>query len=181
MKTRNLFWQLPLLLLLLMPFWREPVAGFLAVEQRAVVDSARQKSSFVMDGVRLSQTKKGREEMRLSARRLRSNDDQTVLYLEETETDLFDKAGEVIHLKGGSAVYEVNREILTVLDDVVLITGKMVMTTTVMRYLVRFGRVKSAAPVELLGDGMNITGTSFMYDLNGGVLRVGSRVRCRFW
>jgi len=59
---------------------------------------------------------------------------------------------------------------------VVIKTRDLEVKTPVMRYLTKFETVKSAADVEITGQGFAISGTSFMYNLTSGNLRIGKRV-----
>ena len=182
-RSRNLFWQIPILVIISAPLWWGAAAGFLTIEtlQHAQGSASQPKSSFSMLQVKLSQAENGKEEIRLDASRLYSENDQEILFLEEPETQLVGDPKNPVSIKGGSAVYETNKQIITLLEDVELLSSDTLVTTSVLRYMTKYKKVKSAADVELNSDGMRITGTSFFYDLVNGDFRVGKRVMCNLW
>ncbi len=181
MKRRNLLWQIPLLIFVTLPLWRPYAVDFLKVRLPEAAKSSRMsKTSFDMRGVLLVQSSGGRDNLWLRTPRVYSRDNQRFIYLAKTEARL--GAGKPVLVSSGSAVYDRVENILTMLDGVVVKTPQHeTLRTSVMRYLTRFDKVKSAAPMEFNGQGLRIAGTSFMYDLRRGDLRVGSRVSCKLW
>lgn len=184
MKSRNLLWQIPILFAVLSPLWWGGVADFLTLERQTATTTQENPpdSSFTMLGVILAQAKGGKEDIRLHAERMYSEEDQSVIFLRQTKTALLGKNDSVVNVTGGEAIYDTKQQILTLLEDVTIVTDdNTVVNTPVMRYLSKYKKLKSAAEVELLSEGMSITGTSFMYDLLTGNLRVGRRVHCKMW
>ncbi|HFQ80353.1 MAG TPA: LPS export ABC transporter periplasmic protein LptC [Desulfobacterales bacterium] len=181
MKRRNLLWQIPLLIFIALPLWRPYAADFLKVRlPKAAKNSRLSKTSFDMRGVLLVQSSGGQDNLWLRTSRLYSRENQRLIYLAKTEARL--GTGKPVLVTSGSAVYDRLEGILTLMDNVVVKTPRHeTLRTPVMRYLARFEKVKSAAPVEFDSQGLRIAGTSFMYDLRSGDFRVGSRVRCRLW
>lgn len=180
--SRNLLWQLPLLVIVFTPFWWGLAAKFLTIETQQNQGKAVQaKSSFSMTQVKLSQAENGKEQIRLDASRLYSEDDQETLFLEKPVTRLVGDPENPVSIKGGSAMYETKKQIITLLEDVELLSSDTLVTTSVLRYFTKYKKVKSAAEVELNSDGMRITGTTFFYDLVNGDFRVGKRVVCNLW
>lgn len=128
----------------------------------------------MMEDVAFFQAKQGVADFQLKAKRLHGAGEDTGYDLEEAEAERL--GPRPAHITGGNAHYDPEREILTMLDDVVVRTADLEVKTPAMRYLARFETVKSAADVEMKGKGFNITGTTFMYNLANGNLRVGKRV-----
>ena len=182
-RSRNMLWQLPLFVVVLYPLWWGAAADFLTIEaiKQDQSSAVRTRSSFAMQQVKISQAELGKEEIRLDASRLYSEDDQDVLFLEEPVTQLVGNKDKPVTIKGRHAVYETKKQILTLLEDVEMISSDTLVTTSVLRYMSKYKKVKSAADVELNNDGMRVTGTSFYYDLVNGDLRVGKRVVCNLW
>ena len=178
-----MLWQLPLLIAVLFPLWWGAAAKFLTIEapKSRQSSAAQVSSSFSMKHVKLSQAENGKEEIRLDALLLYSKDDQDVLFLEEPVTQLVGNKDKPVTIKGRSAVYDTKKQIITLLEDVELFSSDTLVTTSVLRYMTKYKKVKSAADVELDSDGMRITGTSFFYDLVDGNFRVGKRVVCNLW
>lgn len=175
MNERRLFWQLPIIFLLTSPLWHGAATNFLTIEQQSsMTDPVHQDSNFMMEEVVFLQAKQGIDELLLRAKRLHGAGEDNGFDLEEADaTRLGTKPA---HITGGNAHYDPNREILTVLDDVVLKTSDLEVKTPAMRYLAQYETVKSAAEVEMKGQGFTITGTTFMYNLASGNLRIGKRV-----
>lgn len=161
-------------MLLTAPVWHNAASQFLALEQRTVQGPVHQDSSFMMEDVVFFQIKQGADDLLLRAKRLLGVGENKGFTLEGA--DAVRLGPKPAHITAGSAYYQPNQEILTMLDEVVVETAKIVVKTPAMRYLAKFETIKSAADVELVGQGFNITGTSFMYNLNSGDLRVGKRV-----
>nr|MBF0222272.1 LPS export ABC transporter periplasmic protein LptC [Desulfobulbaceae bacterium] len=181
-RSRNMLWQLPLLVIVIAPLWWGGVVKFLNIEtQQNQSTTGQAKSSFTMLQVKISQAEKGQEQIRLDASRVYSEDDQETLFLDKPVAHLVGDPQKPLSIKGGSAIYETKKQIITLLDDVELLTSDTLVTTSVLRYFTKYKKVKSAAEVELNSDGMRITGTSFFYDLVNGDFRVGKRVVCNLW
>lgn len=181
MNRRNILWLVPLAIFMLSPLWWGVAADFLALEERARVETLRPESSFVMEGVFLSQAKNGVDELFLQTTRMHSEKNQDLLFLEQPATTILNQKDKTVTVNGDEAIYETSKEILTMMGDVRLVTGNTLVLTPVMRYLAKYKKLKSAAAMELLAEGMRITGTSFMYDLESGNFRVGRRVHCELW
>jgi len=182
MNSRNLFWQLPLMALVLAPLWLQPLSDFLDPEQsRKISKSAEPQRNFRMDSITLVQIRDAQEEFLLNADSVVSSDNQETLELQNPRAVL-KGSSDKIRVSGQEAVYETEKEILTILKDVKLLLEEGTeVDTQVIRYLARFRKVKSAAALDFKGKDMRVTGTSFFYDLNSGNFRVGKRVKCNIY
>jgi LPS export ABC transporter protein LptC len=129
----------------------------------------------MMEEVDFSQIKQGVLDLRLRGLRLHGAGEGQGFDLEEATAQRLGPSP--ARITSGHAHYDPEKEILTMQDDVVLQTADLVIRTMAMRYLAKFETVKSAADVEMVGHGFNITGTTFMYNLATGNLRIGERVR----
>ena len=175
MNERSLFWQLPLLLLLTSPLWHGTASQFLTIEQQSSKKGPiHQDSNFMMEDIAFLQAKQGVSDLLLHAKRLHGASEKEGFDL--VDADAKRLGPRPAHITGGNAHYDPEKEILTILDDVIVQTADLVVKTSVMRYLARFETIKSAADVEMTGQGFNLTGNTFMYNLTSGNLRVGKRV-----
>jgi LPS export ABC transporter protein LptC len=175
MNERYLFWQLPMVILLSAPLWHDAAAQFLTIERpSSMTGPVHQNSSFRMEDVIFLQAKQGVKELLLRTKRLHGAGEDKGFDLEEADAKRLGPRS--THITSGKAHYDPEHEILTMMDDVVLTTSDLEVKTPLMRYLARFETVKSAAEVEIKGQGFNLTGTTFMYNLANGNLRVGKRV-----
>jgi LPS export ABC transporter protein LptC len=178
MKLRDLLWQMPLLLLISMPLWWSNAADFLTIPP-LLAGHGSPENSLEMQNAVMQQSNNGRDDLLLHAKRMYSRDNQRLIYMDNVRARLGDTAAPVT-VKSGTAVYNTAREIITLLDNVVVSNKDVVIKTSVMRYLSKYRIAKSAAAVRVVGRDMNISGTSFMYDLHSGNFRIGSRVHFRF-
>lgn len=181
MKLRNLLWQIPLLVLLTMPLWWNRAAEFLTITKHPPKAQKATDTSLEMWKVVLLQSNNGEPDLLLHASRMYTKEDQRLIYLENAKAQVGDPAKPLM-VESGEAIYDTAQEIMTLLDGVRVVTANnYILTTPVMRYLTKYRKAKSAAEVEVQGQGMKISGTSFFYDLNTGGFRVGSRVHCELW
>ena len=198
MNAGRLTWQLPALLLLSLPLWQGAMSRFLTLDPGAITAPLHQDSSFLLEEVLFDQTSRGGagqsppefdsvqsppqlagdEEVTLRARRVHGNDQGSGFTLEGADATRL--GPRPLHISGGQAFFDPDRQILTLLDAVVVETADLVVRTPALRYLAKFETIKSAAEVEMTGKGMTLSGTSFMYNLQNGDLRVGERVRFHF-
>ncbi len=174
MNERHLFWQLPIAILLTAPLWHGAAAQFLTIEQSSIQGTVHQDSNFMMEDIAFLQAKQGVSDLLLHAKRLHGASEKEGFDL--VDADAKRLGPRPAHITGGNAHYDPEKEILTILDDVIVQTADLVVKTSVMRYLARFETIKSAADVEMTGQGFNLTGNTFMYNLTSGNLRVGKRV-----
>jgi LPS export ABC transporter protein LptC len=180
-KPRNLLWQLPLLFVLTAPFWWDFAAHLLNPKKKINHTSAKAERNIVMDGVNFIQSRDGVEELLLKAKKVTSENDQKVLLFTDANAVLLGSA-QSFDITSNEAVYDTEKQIVTLADDVQLVSSDgQVLRTSVLRYLAKYKKIKSAAEIYFSGERMNISGTSFYYDLNSGDFRVGSRVVCSLW
>jgi len=180
MKVRQrLSWQIPIAILLISPLWQGAASHFLRIEPNTSWPAPRQQGSqFSMDDIVFSQAKRGIHDILLRAKHLEGTDEGQGFDLDEAYAQRL--SPQAAHIRGGHAHYDVGQAILTVVDDVVVKTPDLQVTTQALRFLSRFQTVKSAAEVAMQGEGFSLTGTSFMYNLATGDLRVGQRVSFLF-
>lgn len=179
MNARRLSWQLAIVITLTAPLWHGALGRFLTLEQRsALLEPGHPDARFQMEGIVFRQVKQGTDDLLLHAKRLHGMDEGRGFDLEEAEAKRL--GPRPLSITGGSAHYDPDQQILTMQDDVVVQTADLSVKTPAMRYLAKFETIKSAAEVEIVGSGFTITGTSFMYNLSSGDLRVGKRVRCLY-
>lgn len=175
-KTRNLIWQLPLLLVLSYPIWWDHAARLLSPKKEFIHSWIPAEKSFVMEGVSFVQNRDGQAEFLMSSDKVVSRNNQTILNFDKVDAQLLDPKDRVL-VKGNEAIYDSEKQILTMLGDVQIDSdsGKS-LKTPVIRYLAKYKKIKSAAELNFTSQNMTISGNSFFYDLNNGNFRVGSRV-----
>ena len=181
MKPRNLLWQLPLLLFCTSFWWWDFAAQLLNPEKNSYRNSVMVERNFSMDGVTLIQSRNGEEEFLLKAKKVTSTKAQKILFLDNADAVLLGDTT-TVNIRGKEAVYDTEKQIITLLHDVEVVSSKGdVLRTSVLRFFTKYKKIKSAAEMEFNSEGMKISGTSFYYDLISGDFRVGRRVVCNLW
>lgn len=178
MRIRLFFLSLVLAALLLSFLWRQPVEQLLAPRGdalRAEPPPAARSQSFVMTGMDLQQTQGGRKELRLTARRVFSENQEQLLELEDVRTAFFDADGGVTYtVTGDKGVYQPREERITVSGDVVVTgRGDLEVRTDSIRYAARTSTFETDAAATLLGRGITAQGAGLRYDTRAGLLRMG--------
>ena len=183
-RRRNLLILLPLLLLVSAPLWRDGVANFL--KPRGEFD-LKGKSGlvttrlFTMKEVRLSQSTKGIKEWDIKAAKVYSEGADSDIRMDVVDAVFYDKEKPSANISSAEATYDEKKQILTLMDDVHLVTRDgYELRTEVLLYLAEFQKVKTAAKVRLSGEDVDIRGNSLFYDLKTGAFRVGGRVFCDY-
>ena len=174
MSGNRLAWQIPILLLLTIPLWQGTIAQFLTLPQTPFTAPLHQDSSFMLEEVLYSEVTSGDETLALKAKRLHGKDQGSGFTLEGADAQRL--GDNPLHITANNAFFDPEQQILTLMDDVVVETTSLLVRTQALRYLAKFEIMKSASEVALRGEGIELTGTSFMYDLRNGDLRVGERV-----
>ena len=184
---RNSIWVLPLLAILTGPFWWTTAGELLKprggdASRRSDQPAGSQSQVFVMDRVVLISNRGGVDEFILKAARVRSDIHEEQLKMEDVEAKLTGADGRSTVLTGGEALYDTNRQIVTVLDNVRIQTPDgQLMKTEALRYLTRYRKVKTAEDVWLGDERVQVSGGNLLYDLVDGNFRIGGRVSVDFY
>lgn len=183
--SRNKIWLLPLLLVLLYPFWGEPVKDFLSVnvEDMEIVKqlAGAENQQFRMQGFSLYQTSKGKLEMKLVADTVLSGDPGTSEYrLQGVDCLLYGEEDQKTRITGGEALYVAKQKLITIVDDVVVNgnDGEFTMKTDALRYFTLYKVAKTATPITIKNNKTIINGNSMMYNMETGAFRVTGDVVC---
>lgn len=174
MMTHRQSWQIPVLIILSIPLWQGFAGRFLTIEQGAVAPPVRQETNFTLEGVTFSQTTHGVRDVTLKAKHLFTSNENGIITMDEIDANRL--GNNPVHIISGSAVYDPDKEIITLLDDVLVEAANLVIKTPFMRYLVKHETIKSAGEVSITGDEITLRGTSFMYNLITSDMRIGKRV-----
>jgi LPS export ABC transporter protein LptC len=184
-KVKNLFWFIPLLALITFPLWHPHVADFLrptaTVYNPQVADGPAQSLDLV--GMTFSQCNKGRQEWRIKARTMSSENGEKDMRLENVRADFFGKAaveggpGPTTNIRSGKARYEQDRQLLTLRDNVVVTTTSgYELQADVMYYREDLHQLHATSGVTIIGRGLSLTGREMTYDPERHFLQVDGRV-----
>ena len=181
--SRNLFWILPLVVIIASPFWKPVVEKFLAPHgfHKASKGASVRDTSFVMTGVQMNRYENGETDMVLNAETVTSGrSDMDGYFFKTVDILLFDKKGQGnTQITGGEGHYDTGQEILTLVDDVaVFVRNEYELRADMLRYLIPYKTVKTAAEIYFKSNEATVRGTSMSYNLINGNYRVGGRVVC---
>jgi len=190
-KVKNLFWLIPLLVLLTYRLWQPYAADFLmrpADEINVSGGAAGSDRYLTMEGVAFSQFNKGRQEWRINARSLYSEEEEKDLRLEGVRAEFFGEAarnGEpqpATNIRSSRARYEKAKQLLTLHDDVVVSTASgYEMRTETLYYREDLRQMNATSGVAVTGKGLSLTGREMAYDLDSQYLVVDGRVTAEIY
>lgn len=180
--SRNFLWLVPLLLLIASPLWKPVVVRFLSPHGHQSTEkmSGQADARFTMTGVRLVRSENGRKEMVLNTALVDSGSgNMENFYFTGVTIELFDKGERGAHIIGGEGHYDARKQIMTLVDNVtVYAADKYELHADVLRYLMSYKTLKTAADVFFKTEGVVVQGGSMSYNLETGRYRVGGRVVC---
>ncbi len=188
-KVKNLFWLTPLLVLLTYRLWQPAVADFLKPADISLSGGSVGADRYLtMEGVAFSQSNNGRQEWRINARSLYSEEDEKDLRLEGVRAEFFgepDRDGEprkATNIRSSKARYEKAKQLLTLKDDVVVSTASgYEMRTETLYYREDLRQMSATSGVAITGRGMTLTGKDMEYDLDSQYLVVDGRVTAEIY
>ncbi len=148
--------------------------------QSTVKASGPQSTSFSMTGVRLVRSDNGQKEMVLNAAMVDSGSGNLEnFYFSSVAIELFDKGESGAQIMGGEGHYDAGKQIMTLVDNVTVFAGeKYELRSDVLRYLMPYKTLKTAADVFFQTKDAVVRGSSMSYNLDTGRYRVGGRVIC---
>ncbi|MCK5231846.1 MAG: LPS export ABC transporter periplasmic protein LptC [Desulfobulbaceae bacterium] len=181
---RHILWFLPFLFLVTAPLWQGTIANFLKPRGEFDLKADSGPASlrlFTMEEAHLSQITKGIKEWDIKAAKVYSEGVDSAIRMDGVEAVFYDRGRADANILSGKATYDEKKQILTLMDDVHLVTRDgHELRTEALRYLVKFQKIKTAVRVRLFGENVEIQGNSLFYDLKTGAFRVGGRVSCDF-
>lgn len=181
--SRNKVWIIPLLALVAYPLWQPTVARFLAPRESEVVTAPKaakdDERNLHLYGITMSQSTGDKLEMVLKADSVASGAlNSNEYHFQKIDCQLYDDQGMATLIKGGEALLATDKHIITIIDDVVVLTsdGQYEIKTDALRYFTKYKVAKTATPVVYTSGGTEISGDSMMYNLRTGAFRVSGNV-----
>ncbi|MBU0910674.1 MAG: LPS export ABC transporter periplasmic protein LptC, partial [Proteobacteria bacterium] len=143
-------------------------------------DNPAPDNSFVLTDVRLSRYENGQADLVLNAAKVQSGRrGMDSFMMQKVDALLFDKGKESAHITGGEGFYDGDKQILTLVDDAsVVVKNSYDLRADVLRYLISYKTVKTAAEIFFKSRDFTVRGTGMSYNLENGAYRVGGRVVC---
>lgn len=181
-KRRNLIWLVPLTLIVSFPAWRIPVGNFLT--PRGGIDGSppgeEQTQNFNMEQVRIVQSKSGRITAEIRAVSAFTTEKNGEYILDKVNADIFNKSGDITNVVAQRGIFDGQTAVLTLMDDVVITKEKddQNLYTDLFYYNDKEQTVHCPGPTRIEGEGIQISGTSFNYDIINGYYEMEGRVLC---
>jgi len=183
LHTRNLLWLIPLLLLVTFPAWRLPLASFL--EPRGGYDpdfGKRDKNvhNFIMEKVMIIQDQQPNKTAEVRAEMAYTTDVPNEFELTTVDADLFGKDGEKVKINAKKGLYNTETRKLTLQQEVHISRGveNQHLFTELLYYNDHNQTIHSPVDTRLIGDNIEINGSSLDYDVATNQYEVGGRVYC---
>ncbi len=181
-QRRNYIWLVPLALMVSYPLWRLPAAAFLTPRGGYDPAYANLKSdvhNFVMEKVTIFEHKSARKTAVIKAEKAYSAEKPDEYVLENVDSDIFNPSGEATHIVAKRGIFNTSANLLTLSDEVVVdkqADGQR-LYTDLLYYDDKKRTVHCPGKTKLVGEDVEINGSSFDYNIENGQYEIGGRVK----
>ena len=183
-SARNAIWIIPVALFLTFPWWKIPVGSFLAPGGDFTSNSSSGEQEegydFVLGGITILQSEDDQDTATIRAHLARSTETPNEYVLEKVDADIVDGRGNITNVLADTGAYNVDLKRLELASNVV-ITSKAdnyTMKTELLFYEGGTRIIHCPEETLLQGNGIVISGSSLLHDMNTGRYTLGGRVRC---
>lgn len=166
------------------PLWWPVTAAFLAPQDDnpAALSLGKQPRVMELEDVVFLQARGNRQEISLAANSANTTDADEYLKLFVVTTSVIDTNGKTAQITGNEALYEQNRQAITLTGDVHVLLEKLTATSEQVSYFTEHQRIETRTSVQIDSEKLTVTGTGLAYDLGSGRLKMGGlgagRVHC---
>jgi LPS export ABC transporter protein LptC len=180
---RNSLWLIPFLIILTFPIWKIPVSSFLTPRGNYDPEVFKRKSeehNFSMVNVNILQSEDGQKTTDIHAAKALTSKQPNEYILEMVTANVIDKEGRVTNITADTGIYNTLTRSLKLVRNVVIINKeeKFTVKTNLLYYFDALRKVHCPEKTQFYGDGIDILGSSFDYDITKGFYEVGGRVKC---
>lgn len=180
---RNSLWLIPILIILTFPIWKIPVGSFLAPRGGYDPDILKRKSddhNFSMVNVDILQSDDGQKTTDIHAAKALTSKLPNEYILEMVTANVISKDGKMTNITADTGIYNTLTRSLKLVDNVIITNkeDKFTVTTDLLFYFDTERKVHCPKKTQFNGDGIDIKGSSFDYDITRGFYEVGGRVNC---
>lgn len=181
---RNLTWLTPLILFLSFPLWRIPIATFLSPRggyDATLADRKLDTHNFALDGIRITQSENGKKSLEIVAKQAYTGKKADVFMLDEVDAVIISKTGAQTFITARHGILDKNTSLLTLIDEVVVMkpTDKLELYTDRLTYNETTHIAYSPGRTQILGEKIDITGHSLIFNTLTKAYDLSGRVRCK--
>lgn len=181
---RNLTWLIPLLLFFTFPLWRIPVTAFLS--PRGGYDSSLENRqfdthNFALDGLHITQSENGKKSLEITAKHAYTGENTDEFKLEEVDAVIIADNGEQTFITARQGILDKPAAILTLIDEVVVMKPKeqFELYTDLLIYNEKTHIAQSPGKTQILGEKINITGNSLVFNTITRAYDLSGRIHCK--
>jgi LPS export ABC transporter protein LptC len=179
---RNSLWLIPILIIVTFPIWKIPIGSFLAPRGGYDPEIFKRKydeHNFSMVNVNILQSEDGQKTTDIHAVKALTSKLPNEYILEIVTANVINKEGKVTNITADSGIYNTLTRSLKLVRNVVITNkeDKFTVTTDLLLYFDDKGKVHCPKKTQFKGDGIDIEGSSFDYDITRGFYEVGGRVK----
>ena len=181
---RNLIWITPLTLFLTFPLWRIPVAAFLSPRGGYDSSLANRKldtHNFALDGIHITQSENGKKSLEIVAKHAYTGEKTNVFKLDEVDAVTISKSGEQTFITARHGILDQNTTLLTLIDEVVVMNpkDKFELYSDLLTYNEKTHIAHSPGRTQILGEKIDITGYSLVFNTLTKAYDLSGRIRCK--
>ena len=183
LKSRNLLWIIPIILLLCFPLWKVPIASFL--EPRGGYDpnfgkQDRNVHNFIMDKVLIIQDQSGHKTAIVKADKAYTTDTPNEFQLDRVDAELFNEDNDKVNVTAEEGVYNTDTKKLTLKRRVHVVreSENQNLYTELLYYHDDTRTIESPSATRLVGENIEIAGGNLTYDIATNQYALGNRVKC---
>ena len=182
-ERRNYIWLVPLLLAVTYPLWRIPLASFLAPRggyDPAYANMKTNVHNFVLQSPTIFEFKNSKKTAVINAEKAYSSPNPDEYILEKVSADIFNLHGEATHIVAQKGIFHGPTSMLSLSDNVVVDkkADNQQLYSELLYYDDNKRTVTCPGQTKLVGDDIEINGSSFFYSIENGEYIIGGRVHC---
>jgi LPS export ABC transporter protein LptC len=181
LTRRNAVWLVPLVLTAAYPLWYGALAGFLAPRggfDPSYGETEKESYNFRLKMPVVFEYKDGRQSTIIRAQTGYSTEKPDVYALEAVDADIFNAYGDTTHIAAKKGIFQATEKLLTLSDNVIIEKkgDNQRLYSDLLYYDDKKQTVTCPGPTRLTGENIDLTGSSFFYDVGAGRSEIGGRV-----
>jgi len=181
LSRRNAVWLVPLALAAAYPLWYGVLAGFLAPRggfDPSDVKTEKESYIFRLKMPVIFEYKDGRQSTVIRAQTGYSTEKPDEYVLEAVDADIFNDHGDITHIAAKKGIFHSSEKLLTLTDNVIIEKkgDNQRLYSDLLHYDDKKQTVTCPGPTRLVSDSIEVTGSSFFYDVGAKRSEIGGRV-----